>query len=325
MVRIVLLGTLALSALGCAGPRPAEPSPSAAELARVERQIEELYGPLLCLVEESRLAIEDVLFHLKRDYVFPTDGPLPEDELRFWLFRAENDLMPRNEEMVALIQAKGSLAEGGKLPPILAALVEHQASWRELHRRWKTEGVKYEWRSKSPFPRDLGAVLSREHAALKKRHGEILKEVPGAEIRHLDRQLMLYEALVLQNRKTQLALSRLAGEFGRPAVFPLKNDQEQTLWLLWCGRFFFPHNEAIRRTIRDGLHLAEGTGMPEGFQAFLDYWNSWRMEHARWKEQGVPYRMHSKRDYPAKEFGEAVERTFQELTSRRVRLLGAAR
>lgn len=307
----------AMAVLGCSAPGPRPGTPAASELERVGRQLEEFYGPLFYLVEESRLAIEDVMDHLKRDYVFPTDGPLPEDELRFWLFRAENDLMPRNEEMVALIQAKRALAEGETLPRILDALVEHQKSWRELHRRWKEQGVKYGWRSSTPFPRNLGTVLEREVARLKARRAELLKQTPGGEARHVERQIReLYGPLVRQNRERTLLMEQFQEEF-------VRGNQDPALRSLWNRRAFFPRNEETRRTIRESLHLAEGDGIPPGFLAFVNHWNAWRMERAWREEQGEAPPPSSKHEYPQDEFAGSVERTFRELSSRLVRLAAA--
>ncbi len=316
---------LALALAGCAsGGSAGPPDPTAAELALVERRLEGFYGPMLYLVEESRLAIEDVLFRLDREYVFHTDRPLPQGELRFWLFRAENDLMPRNEEMVTLALSARELVEGEKLPKILDALVEHQTSWRELHARWKKDGVGYEWRSKTPFPRDLGPVLAREFSRLKARHAELLRQVPGAERKHIERQIArLYGPLVRLNREAQLAKARIAEEMGRAEIFPLdpaKKDRELETWLAWCEKILFPAYEEMRLTMKKNIHLVEGREMPPAFLDFLDYWNSWKVDHARWKREGVSYSMRPKRGFPQKEFAEQVEKTWQDLVSRGIRL-----
>jgi hypothetical protein len=316
-VRRLCAALAAAAVLGCSAPGPRPGSPGGTELERIGRQLEEFYAPLFYLVEESRLAIEDVMDHLQRDYVFPTDGPMPEDELRFWLFRAENDLMPRNEEMVALILEKRALAEGETLPRILDALVEHQKSWRELHRRWKEQGVKYGWRSNSPFPRNLGTVLEREVARLKTRRAELLKQTPGEEARHLERQIReLYSPLVRQNRERALLMEQFQEEF-------VRKNQDPALRSLWNRQVFFPRYEETRRTIRENLHLAEGTGIPAGFLAFVNHGNAWKMERAWREDQGEAPPAASKHDYPQDEFAGAVEQTFRELSSRLVRLSAA--
>jgi hypothetical protein len=56
-----------------------------AQLKFVERQIEDLYGPLAFLLHEGRRTFVDLLDALDRRYVFKGDDPLSEDELRTWL------------------------------------------------------------------------------------------------------------------------------------------------------------------------------------------------------------------------------------------------
>jgi hypothetical protein len=68
-----------------------------AQLKFVERQIEELYGPLAAVVYEGRRTFLDLLDSLGRTYVFHKDRPLPPDELKTWIFWAETDFLLRNE------------------------------------------------------------------------------------------------------------------------------------------------------------------------------------------------------------------------------------
>jgi hypothetical protein len=164
-------GALALLALaGCAGAGdPRE---------RTERQIEELYRPLLALVKESRASVQAYLKELGRDYIFPTDREMTEAERTSWLAKAEGDLMPRNDRMCALIRAKGDLVEGGALPASWQALLEHQDAWNALHRAWKAQGKAYPWRSPSPFPRTLERELERDLKRLEERAGEAARGAP---------------------------------------------------------------------------------------------------------------------------------------------------
>jgi hypothetical protein len=125
-------------AAGCAG------GPTAEELERnrIDRQLNELYRPLLSLVEESRKAIETFMeTKLHREYIFPTDRSLEGEELKLWLQQAEGDTMPRNERMCALIRAKRDLVDGPDLPPSFKALLEHQDAWRAVHAKWKQDRV----------------------------------------------------------------------------------------------------------------------------------------------------------------------------------------
>lgn len=151
---ILLLG-------GCAGAGRDE------ERVRVERQLNELYRPLLALVEESKASVEDFMkTKLGRDWIFPLENP---EEVKLWLAKAEGDLMPRNERMCALIRSKRDLVDGPELPANWTALLEHQDGWRGLHEKYKKDGVAYHWHSPTPFPRRLGPELGESIRKLEQR------------------------------------------------------------------------------------------------------------------------------------------------------------
>jgi hypothetical protein len=157
--------------LGGCSPAPTAPAGPDPEIARIDRQLGELYRPLLALVEESRRSAEDFLKVLGRDYVFPTDRPLTDAELKLWLDKAENDLMPRNEKMCALVRAKRDLIDPPE-PPSFEALLVHQDGWRALHEKWKKDGTAYAWHSPTAFPRALERDLKFGIKSLEARRAE---------------------------------------------------------------------------------------------------------------------------------------------------------
>jgi len=161
-----------MTALGCAG------APSAEE-EMIDRQLGELYRPLLALVLESRASVEKFMeTKLKREYIFPIDRDLQGEELKLWLEQAEGDTMPRNERMCALIRAKRDLVEGPDLPASFKQLLEHQDSWRAVHEKWKKEQVPYKsWKAPSPFPKQLQGELEDTIETLEKRRTALSK--PG--------------------------------------------------------------------------------------------------------------------------------------------------
>jgi hypothetical protein len=155
-------------------------APTAAELERnrIDRQLNELYRPLLALVLESRKSVEAFMeTKLHREYIFPTDRNLEGEELKLWLDQAEGDLMPRNERMCALVRAKRDLVDGPDLTPSLKALLEHQDAWRAVHAKWKQDRVPYNWKSPSPFPKGLQGDLEDAIEKLEKRRASLGK--PG--------------------------------------------------------------------------------------------------------------------------------------------------
>ena len=170
MRRILVL--LALVLAGCAsGPTPEEQ----AQIARIERQLSELYRPLAALLEESRLSVQDFLKKEGRQQTLPSDRPPTEAELRRWLEKAEGDLMPRNERMCVLIRSKRDLVEGGALPANWQALLDHWDGWKAQHEKWKKEGVEYPFHAPSPFPRLLEKEVRASIAALEARRDALKK------------------------------------------------------------------------------------------------------------------------------------------------------
>ncbi len=163
------IGILLLVAGGCstAGATKNE------ELSRVERQLKELYKPLLVLVQESHASVQDFMkTKLGRDWIFPLEK---EEEVKLWLAKAESDLMPRNERMCDLIRSKGDLVDGPELPPSWKALLEHQDGWRAVHNQWKKDHIPYHWHSPTSFPKRLESELEKTIETLEKRRDELKK------------------------------------------------------------------------------------------------------------------------------------------------------
>lgn len=150
-----------------------------AQLAQVDKQLEELYGPLAFLVYEGRATFQDLLDTLGRDYVFADGRPLPQDELRLWLFWVDHDLMPRNAAIQELLSSKAHLIVGGDIPDSYLRFLDHYNSWRVTHERWKTEGIAYSWHSKMNWPLDFDHDVITSFRQLRRRHAELIGEVSG--------------------------------------------------------------------------------------------------------------------------------------------------
>jgi hypothetical protein len=170
-MRGILVAALALAA-GC----EKAPTQEQKESERLDRKLQELYRPLLALVEESRLSVQDFLKKEGRKEILPSDREPTEAELKGWIAKAEGDLMPRNERMCALIRAKRELVDGAELPASWQALLDHQDSWRADHEKWKKEGVAYPFHSRTSFPRSLERELKAEILKMEERRTVLLKK-----------------------------------------------------------------------------------------------------------------------------------------------------
>src|ERR1043165_1852151 len=118
MRRRAAIAALILAA-GCASEPSADP-------ARVQRQLDELYRPLLALVEESRASYLAFKKKEGREELLPTNRTFTDDELKRYVDQIEKDMLPRNEKMLALIRSKRDLIDGPDLPASWKALIEHQ-------------------------------------------------------------------------------------------------------------------------------------------------------------------------------------------------------
>lgn len=92
-------------------------------------------------------------------------------------------------------------------------------------------------------------------------------------------------------------------------------------WLFWVENEFLPHDKKIQELLSKKTHLVEGETIPQSFLAFLNYHNSWRVNHERWQKQGVEYGWLPKLRWPD-EFNEEVLSTFKTLKNRQAILIG---
>ncbi len=143
-------------------------------LKYVERQLEELYGPLAFLLYEGRQTFQDLLSTLGRNYVFMKDKPLSDEELKIWLFWAEYSFLPKNNKIKQLLTSKTHLIEGSCFPDSYVAFLNHHNSWSIQHQRWKEEGVKYSWHSKINWPVEFEKECIKTFESLKLKHSALL-------------------------------------------------------------------------------------------------------------------------------------------------------
>jgi hypothetical protein len=148
-----------------------------ASLKHVERQLEELYGPLAFLLYEGRRTFLDLLDTLGRNYVFLGGKPISEEELKTWLFWVEHSFLPKNERIKQLLMSKAHLIEGARFPASYVAFLDHHNSWVIRHKRWKEEGVEYSWHSKINWPKEFEEEVIGTFESLKAKHSELLGEL----------------------------------------------------------------------------------------------------------------------------------------------------
>jgi hypothetical protein len=114
-------------------------------LKHLQAQIEEFYGPLMGLIEESNtlytvaceiLPTKETAHGTKRIDMEKFYG----GDIKKWRFFIEEYWFPINKKIIELIRTKIYLLEEKELPESYHAFLKHAAGFEALHRLWKEVG-----------------------------------------------------------------------------------------------------------------------------------------------------------------------------------------
>ena len=134
----------------------------AAAIRWMERQIKELYEPLLKLNAQGLAAV--------RGYTKLNPDDLDQTRWKVW---AEREMLPRNEETRRVLAAGFALLDGEGPSDSLRAFLIHQHSWALRHLRWQKEKGEYEWGSRSNWPVDFSKEVETSYQALLDRRARL--------------------------------------------------------------------------------------------------------------------------------------------------------
>ena len=145
-------------------------------LTRLNRQLQELYGPLLVLVHAG-----DRSWDVFRGQYRPTGGfwgsepPPSEDEARAWRLWISTVFMPLNRQMRDVIVTHADLLEEDDIDPCLLDLCAHVAAYEAILKRWESDDYA-EHAAPLAFPRDeLSAYASKSFRRLKSQQKALLQ------------------------------------------------------------------------------------------------------------------------------------------------------
>lgn len=142
-------------------------------LDRVNRQLGDLYGPLLALVSggtRARVAFLERYRPGKR--AFWEDTP-NEEEGAVWRLWMTEVFMPLNLQIEKIIVENTDLLDSDHMPEPFLDLVAHVEAYRTVIKRWGQADFS-EYVSLLPFPSGLQGHVEEEFARLKRLQGELL-------------------------------------------------------------------------------------------------------------------------------------------------------
>jgi hypothetical protein len=113
-----------------------------AKIHYLQQQIEELYGPLWSLVEQSRIAYSVACrkLPLRPGGSFDNARFSAQDNAVFGFFN-ESYFLPINAQVAELLRKKVYLLRDGEMPESFVQFFDHQIMSESLFRLWKEKGV----------------------------------------------------------------------------------------------------------------------------------------------------------------------------------------
>jgi len=148
-------------------------------LDRINRQLSELYGPLLSLVAASSRSWEVFRSRYRPGGAYwDRDPPPTPDETEAWRLWMSEVFMPLNDRMAELVVTKADLLESRDLPSCLLDLVAHVESYRAVTAAWR-QGDYRENRAPLNFPREALQQYAEECFSQLKARQEILLRDTG--------------------------------------------------------------------------------------------------------------------------------------------------
>ncbi|PRX98103.1 hypothetical protein [Allonocardiopsis opalescens] len=151
-------------------------------LARVNRQLSDLYGPLFALSESSRRTFDAFKErHARPGGVSPFahETPPTEEELAEWRLWVTTVFLPNNRAMRDLVVRHADLLTEAEMPPLLLQLCAHVSGYEVTAARW-AQGDYAEHLSVVWFPTDeLGPYAREEFSKLKREQERLLGRRSG--------------------------------------------------------------------------------------------------------------------------------------------------
>jgi hypothetical protein len=146
-------------------------------IERVNRQLADLYGPLLALVSAGNRSWGEFRSQYRQGIGYWDQSPPPTDaEAKAWRLWITTVFMPLNRQMRDLVVGHADLLREREIDPCLLDLCAHVASYEAILKRWEDEDFS-ENKPPLPFPRrELSAYVESSFRELKTVQDRLLRE-----------------------------------------------------------------------------------------------------------------------------------------------------
>jgi hypothetical protein len=147
------------------------------ELARVNRQLAELYGPMFVMIEAGRVAFD--AFWMRYSPGFPDFNLKPEElseeQRKAWELWMTKVFQPRNRMMYDLLASKGDLLLGETMPDYILQFCAHVIGYDVLLEEWERGDHSQVFATPS-FPDEFTQHVRESYKELKRQQTQLLAQ-----------------------------------------------------------------------------------------------------------------------------------------------------
>jgi hypothetical protein len=153
-------------------------------LDRVNRQLSELYGPLLALASASSHSWEVFRGHFqtKTWRFFEPESPPTKEAMQTWRQWMRHVFMPLNERMMELVITKPDLLDSPTMPDCLLELAAHVAAYRAFIAQWDNSDFSQN-KALIEFPPGVLNYTAGTFSKLKEEQQQLLGHREPSEVR----------------------------------------------------------------------------------------------------------------------------------------------
>ena len=144
-------------------------------LTHLQRQIEELYSPLLGLLTQSKIVFDIAEKKLPNRLGGQAHTSPEEDET--WRYFVEHYFLPLNKQMADLVRTKVYLIPTDAMPESFNLFLMHQAQFDCLHALWRDKGISSMEVPGIGWPKGFQEDVKQTLASLRKTHNENLRRI----------------------------------------------------------------------------------------------------------------------------------------------------
>jgi hypothetical protein len=138
-------------------------------LEHLQRQIEELYSPLLGLIQYSETVYKILQKKLQVKAVADVEAARS--------YFNEKYFLPLNSKIATLLREKIYLLDTNELPPSFKQFLEHESQFASLHSLWKDTNIQSDEIDGIPYPQNFENDAKEALGNLMKRYNQYLKRL----------------------------------------------------------------------------------------------------------------------------------------------------